>query len=70
MDLSNMTKKEKKIAIQKIRNRMSAQRSRLRQKKIFMGIIKQKEMMKKENQLLKLELYKQREQNRILQSQL
>ena len=44
-----MDKSKRKKLIQKIRNRMSAQRSRLRQKKILVKLEKENEVLKNQN---------------------
>ena len=65
-----MNASSKKKLIQKIRNRMSAQRSRMRQKNKMNFVECQNKELKQENEKLYSELEKLKKQNEILKSQM
>ena len=70
IDTKNMSHSTKKKLIQKIRNRMSAQRSRMRQKNKMSFVQCQNKELKQENEKLYTELEKLKKQNELLKSKI
>ncbi len=70
MDLKNVNKQNRKKLIQKIRNRMSAQRSRQRQKKILKHLEEENYHLKINNQVLLKKIEELESRNNFLETEL
>lgn len=70
LNAEGMDDQSKKRLVQKIRNRMSAQRSRQRNKNIMEGLKDENQMLRKNNELLQESLLKYKGENQALREQL